>query len=338
MDWRGAKVLVTGGASFIGSHLVDRLVKEGAKVAVVDNLSSGSLENLRPHLETGAIDFTEADLGRRDVAEVAVSGRSCVFHLAADHGGRGYIDTHEANCAANLTLDGLVFRACVESAVERVVYASSGCVYPVGLQADPGKILKLEESQIGPPYDADGIYGWGKLMGEKVLAAYAREHGLKAVSCRYFTAYGPRATESHAVMAMIARALILQDPFEVWGTGEQIRNWTYVSDIVQGTLEAANIASDGEAFNIGTTEATRVLDAANMILEHAGHRARIVTKPEMPTGPYYRIADNARLFERTGWRPSVSFEQGLEQTMDWYFATKSAADIERRLPGLLLER
>lgn len=110
------------------------------------------------------------------------------------------------------------------------------------------------------------------------------------------------------------------------------------SDIVQGTLKAASIASDGEAFNIGTTEATRLLDAANIILERAGHRAPIVTKPEMPTGKYYRIADNAKLFERTGWRPSVSFMQGLEQTMDWYHATKSPADIKRRLPGLLLER
>src|SRR5665811_626006 len=192
MDWQGEKVLVTGGASFIGSHLVDKLVKQGAKVAVVDNLSSGLLENIRHHLETRAIDFIEADLRRQDVAEAAVSGHSCVFHLAADHGGRGYIDTHEANCAANLTLDGLVFRACVESGVERVIYASSGCIYPKSLQADPAKIVKLEESQAGPPYDADGIYGWCKLMGEKVLATYAREYGVKAVSCRYFTAYGPR--------------------------------------------------------------------------------------------------------------------------------------------------
>jgi nucleoside-diphosphate-sugar epimerase len=338
MTWRGVKVLVTGGASFIGSHLVDTLVKHGAKVAVVDNLSSGRLENLHPHLETGDIAFVEADLARQDAAESAVSGQSCVFHLAADHGGRGYIDTHEANCAANLTLDGLVFRACVESGVERIVYASSGCVYPKDLQADPNKIVNLEESQVGPPYNADGIYGWGKLMGEKVLAAYAREHGIQAVSCRYFTAYGPRANESHAVMAMIARAFIRENPFVVWGTGEQIRNWTHVSDIVAGTLKAASIPAHGEAVNIGTMEATRVLDAAKMILQRSGHDVPIVTRPDLPTGPYYRIADNAKLFERTGWHPQVTFAQGLAQTMDWYYATKSASDIEKRLPELLFER
>jgi len=338
MDLQDVKVLVTGGASFIGSHLVDKLVEQGARVTVADNLSSGRLENLHPHLERGDIKFIEVDLGRQDEAYTAVAGQTCVFHLAADHGGRGYIETHEANCASNLVLDGLVFKACIESGVERIVYASSGCVYPKGLQADSQRIIKLEESQVGPPYDADGIYGWGKLMGEKVLATYAREHRIKAVSCRYFTAYGPRATESHAVMAMIARAFVRQDPFEVWGTGEQLRNWTYVSDIVAGTLKAASIANQGEAYNVGTMEATKVLDAARMILQRSGHLARIVTRPDMPTGPYYRIADNAKLFEHTAWRPSVTFTQGLAQTMDWYHATKSAADIEVRLPELLMER
>ncbi len=188
------------------------------------------------------------------------------------------------------------------------------------------------------PSISDGVYGWAKLMGEKTLAALAREHGFKAVSCRYFTAYGPRATESHAVMAMIARAFIRQDPFEVWGTGEQIRNWTYVSDIVAGTLAAADQASDGEAFNIGTTEGTRVLDAVHMILERAGLSPMIVTRPEMPTGPYYRVAENTKLALANGWTPSVSFAEGLQKTMDWYFASKSESNIRKALPDLLLER
>jgi len=327
MDWKGLPVLVTGGASFIGSHLVDALVEKSVKVTVVDDLSSGRLENLRAHLEADRIGFMEADLRRQDAAERAVAGQACVFHLAGDHGGRGYIDTHEAACAANLILDGLVFKACLESGVERLVYASSGCVYPNYLQGDPENIFKLGEEHVGPPFDADGIYGWAKLMGENVLVAYAQEYGIKAVSCRYFTAYGPRATESHAVMAMIARAFIRQDPFEVWGTGEQLRNWTYISDIIEGTLKAAEHASAGEAFNIGTMEGTKVMDAAKMVLERAGHSATIVTRPDMPTGPYYRIADNEKLAKLSGWRPTVTFEEGLERTMDWYHSTKSPADI-----------
>lgn len=337
-NWTNHSVLVTGGASFIGSHLVDLLVSIGAKVTVIDDLSSGRLDNLRVHLESDQIRFIQADLRRQEEAEKAIAGHKTVFHLAADHGGRGYIETHEAACAANMLLDGIVFKACVENAVERIVYASSGCVYPRDLQADKDNIVRLGEAQVGPPYDADGIYGWAKLMGEKTLAAYAREHGVRAVSCRYFTAYGPRATESHAVIAMIARAFVKQDPFVVWGTGEQVRNWTYVSDIAEGTLKAAELADDGTAYNIGTMEGTRVLDAANLVLKRSGHDAPIQTCPDMPTGPYYRIADNNALHEKAGWRPSVSFEDGLAKTMEWYWSTHSVNDVRVRLPDLLLER
>ena len=338
MEWTGKPVLVTGGASFIGSHLVDALVDRGAVVTVADDLSSGRLENIQPHLDAGRVKFLNADLRRQSEAEAATLGQEQVFHLAADHGGRGYIETHEAACAGNLMLDGIVFNACIKCGVDRIVYASSGCVYPKNLQADPDKIINLSEEHVGPPYDADGIYGWAKLMGEKTLTAHAREHGLQAVNCRYFTVYGPRATENHAVIAMIARAFVKQDPFEVWGTGEQIRNWTYVSDIVEGTLMAAEYAPAGDAVNIGTMEGTRVMDAVKQILARSGHDASIVTRPDMPTGPYYRIADNSRLAKLSGWTPKVTFADGLQRTMDWYFSTKSLADIRSQLPELLLER
>ena len=112
-------------------------------------------------------------------------------------------------------------------------------VYPNGLQADPSQVLYLGEDMVGPPYDADNMYGWAKLMAEMTLRAYYKDWGMKSACCRYFTVYGPRGVENHAVIAMIARAYIGQDPFVVWGTGEQIRNWTYVDDIVEGTIRAA---------------------------------------------------------------------------------------------------
>src|SRR5918996_3811076 len=138
MDWTGQRVLVTGGASFIGSHLVDALVERGAWVRIVDDLSSGRRENIGHHLSSGRVELMQADLKAPGVARKAVEGVSLVFHLAADHGGRGYVDLHQAACATNLMLDGLVFRACHEAKVEKVVYASSGCVYPNHLQGDPG--------------------------------------------------------------------------------------------------------------------------------------------------------------------------------------------------------
>ena len=279
MTWKGAHVLVTGGASFIGSHLVDALVAKGADVRVVDNLSSGRRENLAPHLEHGAIDLIEADLLDPGVADRALRGIGVVFHLAADHGGRGYVDLHQAACASNLLLDGIVFHACRKAGVDKVVYASSGCVYPNHLQTDVSRSLFLTEEMVGPPFDADNMYGWAKLMGELTLQAYGRDWGLKSASCRYFTVYGDRGHENHAVLAMIARAFVGQDPFVVWGNGEQIRNWTHVSDIVSGTIRAAERIDDGTAVNLGTLERTRVIDAVHEVLRTTGHQARIEFHP-----------------------------------------------------------
>jgi nucleoside-diphosphate-sugar epimerase len=336
--WQGRHVLVTGGASFIGSHLVDALVDRGAAVRVVDNLSSGERANLRRHIAAGTVQLIEADLTTPGAAERAVDGMSVVFHLAADHGGRGYVDLHQVACGSNLLLDGLVFDACRRFGVDKVVYASSGCVYPNYLQGDPKMDLFLSEDMVGPPYDADNLYGWAKLMGEMRLSAYHRESGLKSVSCRYFTVYGERGHENHAVIAMIARAFIGQSPFEVWGTGDQVRNWTHVSDIVAGTLRAAEVIDDATAINLGTMERTSVIAAVGEVLSYTGREAEIVLRPHMPTGPLNRVADNGLAKRLLGWEPRVRFVDGLRRTIDWYFSTKDQADVSANLARRLTER
>jgi len=338
MDWRNCNVLVTGGASFIGSALVDALVERGARVRIVDNLSSGKLENIQAHLKDGAVEFIQADLLEQDAAERAVQGMEIVFHLAADHGGRGYVDLHQAACATNLLLDALVFRACRTAKVQKVVYASSGCVYPNYLQTNPNNIVYLTEDLVGPPYDADNTYGWAKLMAEMTLRAHYNEWGMKSVSLRYFTVYGPRGHENHAVIAMIARAFIRQDPFVVWGNGEQIRNWTHVSDIVSGTILAAETIENATAVNLGTMERTRVLDAVHEVLRYTGHQARIELHPEMPTGPMNRVADNTLAKKLLGWEPQVKFMEGLHKTIDWYFSAKQPEDVRSILEHGLTER
>ena len=338
MQWDKKRVLVTGGASFIGSTLVDRLVERGARVRVVDNLSSGKKENLAAHLSSGAVELMQGDLLDAGVARSSVNGMDVVFHLAADHGGRGYVDLHQSACATNLLLDRLLFRAAYEAGVEKVVYASSGCIYPNYLQTDPKEILYLTEDKAGPPYDADNMYGWAKLMAEMTLQAYYKDHSMKSASCRYFTVYGPRGHENHAVIAMIARAFIRQNPFVVWGNGEQIRNWTYVDDIVEGTLRAAEVIDDGTAVNLGTMERTRVLDAVHEVLRYTGHSAQIELHPEMPTGPMNRVAENSLAKKLLGFEPRVKFMDGLHKTIDWYFATKDRRQVAAVLDRLLTER
>ena len=134
--------------------------------------------NIAAHVDAGRVEFIE---GRPQRCRASPNGRCAaidvVFHLAADHGGRGYVDLHQVACATNLALDGLVFHACRKAGVEKVVYASSGCVYPNHLQTDSSQILYLTEDMVGPPYDADNLYGWAKLMAEMTLRAYYDETG-----------------------------------------------------------------------------------------------------------------------------------------------------------------
>src|SRR5262249_45763544 len=132
--WTGKHVLVTGGASFIGSTLTDQLLARGAKVRVVDDLTSGHLDNLKEPMAKGVVEFVKADLREPGVTRSAMQGIDTVFHLAADHGGRGYVELHQAGPASNFFLDGLVFWEAIRAKVKKIVFASSGCVYPNFMQ------------------------------------------------------------------------------------------------------------------------------------------------------------------------------------------------------------
>ena len=345
MNWSGTKTLVTGGASFIGSHLVDALVARGATVRVADDLSSGKLENL--HKSIGDVEFMEGDLRDRAFADKATAGREVVFHLAASHGGRGYIDTHPVECSTNMILDGSVFHSAWRAGVERVAFSSSACVYPTNLQdelqIEKGGIVYLREDWADPFKPgaalADGEYGWAKLMGEMALRAYHKQYGMKCVSCRYFTAYGERENETHAVIALIAKAFVGMDPYEIWGTGEQDRNFTYVGDIVEGSIRALECIEDGSAVNVGTAEHIKVIDAARKIFEITGWEPdEIFFDLDKPVGVFSRAADLTRSRDRLGWEPNISFEDGLRRTIDWYYSTRNREEVARKLNILLTER
>ncbi len=341
--WKDKKVLVTGGASFIGSHLTEYLVKLGAKVKVADDLSSGTRENLKDIINS--IEFVETDLRDIKNALTATEGREIVFHLAAKHGGRGYIDTHPADCANNMVLDGMVIEAAHQSGVSRYCFTSSACVYPTDLQVEATKdnLVYLKEEYADPFVKgsaySDGEYGWAKLMGELGLKAYVKQYGIKGVSCRLFTAYGERENETHAVIAFIAKAFGEMDPYEIWGNGEQDRNFTYVGDIVEGMIMACEKITDGRAVNIGTAEHIKINDAVEEVFQITGFRPKeIFHDMSKPVGVFSRAADLTRIRENLDWEPHISFHDGLERTIDWYYKNRDKDYVVKNLQKILMER
>jgi nucleoside-diphosphate-sugar epimerase len=349
--WKNKSVLVTGGASFISSHLVDSLLAKGAVVKVVDDLSSGKLSNLEYPLRKdssnvwnfGDLSVFKGDLKERSFTRSVMKDVDTVFHLAALHGGRGYIDTHPAQCCTNMILDQLVFEEAQRAGVERVCFASSACVYPSYLQEETGSSYLLKEEDADPfvrdKAFADLEYGWAKLMGEMALKAYHRQYGMKTSAVRIFTAYGPRENETHAIIALIAKALVKMDPYSVWGTGEQDRNFTYVQDIVDAMILAAEKIEDGSPVNAGRDDRITINQAAELVFDIVGWRPRRVRHDmSKPQGVASRAADLTRARRVLGWKPKTSYREGFKKTIEWYFANKKAEEVKRNLDKLLVER
>lgn len=336
------RVTVTGGTSFIGSHLVDKLVEKGAKVTVIDNLSSGKLENLDKSKDK--INFIKKDLeyiSKDEIKKLFIDSET-VFHLAAVHGGRGYIQTHPADVCSNLAIDHHVFEACVESGVNNVAFASTACVYPTELQKDKGSTYKLKEDDSDPSkldgyMSADIEYGWGKLMSEIQLLSFIKQYGLKGCPIRFVTAYGPRENETHAIIALIYKAVERMDPYVVWGDGKQERDFTYVDDIVEGTILAAENISDGTPINLGTGQRYKIIDVIEMICKILDwHPQRFDFDLSMPVGAISRALDNSRARELIGWLPRFSLEDGLRKTIKWYVQHHKISGKVNK--DLLLER
>jgi nucleoside-diphosphate-sugar epimerase len=345
------RILVTGGASFIGSHLVDTLLKNGAVVMVADDFSSGRLSNLVYPLRkmgstswvAGNLTVQQGDLKDKCFTRSVMKDVDTVFHLAALHGGRGYIDLHPAECCTNMILDQLVFEEAFNAGVERICFASSACVYPTFLQDSVGSSYLLREEDadafVRDRALADLEYGWAKLMGEMALSAYHKEHGMKTSAVRIFTAYGPRENETHAIISLIARAFIKADPFVIWGTGKQDRNFTYVQDIVDALILAAEKIEDGSPVNAGRDDRITIDDAAELVFNLVGWRPKTILHDlEKPQGAASRAANLERAERVLGWRPKNDYEEGFAKTIKWYFETKNKEEIRSKLESLLTER
>jgi len=331
--WKKRKVSLLGGANLIGAALAKELIIRGASVLVVDDLSAGKEENVPPGAH-----FLKADLRNYREAFDSVSGQQTVFHLAAQHGGRGYVASHPIELYDNLSIDTTVFRACADARVEKVIFSSSACAYPVELQENPNDILLLQEDMIDYKNirQADGAYGIAKLVGELSLDAYIKAGKFKGCSTRSFTVYGDLVSETHAIGALIAKTFIKQDPFEIWGK-EQIRNWTHVTDNVSGALLAAEHLDQG-SINIGIEDRLTPLIAANTIWDTVGWKPKEVKfNPNKPIGALNRVANSSKL-KALGWEPKVSFEEGIKRTVEWYYDTHRVEDVKQDFERKLTER
>jgi UDP-glucose 4-epimerase len=320
---QGKKALVTGGASFIGSHLVEALLDNGCEVLVIDDLSSGSLENLPT--EHPLFTFEKNNILHIKNMEMKMQDKNFVFHLAAIHGGRGFIETQQQLILQNIGIDNLVFNEAVKMGVDRIIYASSACAYPINQQESIKNLNLLSESNSGKIINnnanPDGVYGWAKLVGEFQLENYVTQGKSSGVAARIFTAYGPRENESHAAIALISKALLNMNPYQIWGNGTQTRNFTFVTDTVCGLIGAAMLETNAnfEILNIGTNQHNSVMDFVNKIFENLNlDLPNFDFQIDKPTGVASRASDNSKILKSLRWEPSVNLENGINNTIDWY--------------------
>jgi GDP-D-mannose 3',5'-epimerase len=315
------KVLVTGGAGLIGSHLTRLLVEKGYEVFVIDNFERGSRENLRD--VQSKVQIIECDLTDQLRSEMVIAKHKFddVYHMAARLGGVGYITEHPAECfTPNLQMNVNVLEACKKAKVDRLLFASTACIYPVGLQERPDVPILREVDDC--PYNPESGYGWAKLVAEHLCNAYIREYGMKIGVVRMFNVYGPgedMGEGSHVIPMLIRKAVRYpKEEFVVWGSGDVTRAFTFVSDVAAGLILAMQRGINNGPYNIGGHERVSVRRLAKMIKEMSGKKDMpIVFDTSRPEGVSGRAADWTKAREELGWNPQVSLEEGLRITYEW---------------------
>lgn len=298
------RALVTGGAGFIGSHLVDRLVSEGCEVVVLDDLSTGREENLA-RLKGSPVAFHRVDASRFEDIKPYFEGVSWVFHLAALADIVPSIIDPLKYHRANVDTTVAVLEAARAAGSARFVYAASSSCYGLA-EAFPTS----ESAPIRPMYP----YALTKHLGEQCVLHWARTYKMNAVALRLFNVYGPRARTSGtygAVFGVFLAQKLAGKPYTVVGDGAQTRDFTYVSDVAEAFVAAAKSDASGEAFNVGSGGTYSINDLTRLL--GGGPVARL---PKRPGEPDCTFADIRRITERLGWRPKVGFPEGVRKVLE----------------------
>jgi nucleoside-diphosphate-sugar epimerase len=294
------KVLITGSNGFVGHHMRVAFDQRGDEVAPMDLVFGQD-----------ALDFFRATDRQYDLA----------VHCAARIGGRAGIDNSPLAVATNLALDAWFFRWLQLSGTPRAVYFSSSAAYPVDLQNDLSRpvalhedMIRLDAMNIGRP---DATYGWAKLTGEQ-LAQHARKAGHQVLVVRPFSGYGADQDLAYPFPSFIRRAVRLEDPFEIWGDGEQVRDWVHIADVVGAVMALLDAGDDFNVncpVNIGTGRATSFNQLAETVIRARGadYDPALKHLHGWPSGVAYRVADTARL--RRFYTPKITIEEGVREAL-----------------------
>ena len=307
-----SRVLVTGGAGFIGSHLVERLLAERHEVVAIDNFSTGRPENLAALKGHPGLRMHQADVTSVEAIQPAFTGVKWVFHLAALADIVPSVQRPMEYFRANVDGTAMVLEAAREAGVTRFVYTASSSCYGI-----PDVYPTPEDAAIRPQYP----YALTKWLGEQLVLHWAQVYHLPAVSLRLFNVYGPRARTTGAYGAVFGVFLaqkLAGKPFTVVGDGTQTRDFTFVTDVADALVRAAESPVSGEVFNVGSGDTYAIRDLVRLL------EGPVVHVPKRPGEPDCTFADLTNIRRLLGWQPRVSFEDGvrrmLAQIADWRLA------------------
>ena len=314
-----SRVLVTGGAGFIGSNLVEALLARGDDVRVLDNFSTGSRANLAGF--DSDVEVVEGDLRSYERVHTAVRGVEVVFHQGALGSVPRSVQDPLTSTAVNVEGTLNVLLAARDEGVRRVVAASSSSVY-----GDGGDLPRVETQAPNPI----SPYAVAKLAAERFCVSFTRVYGLETVALRYFNVFGPRqdpTSQYAAVVPRFIRAIADGEPVTINGDGEQSRDFTYVANVVEANLQSADApGAAGRVLNIatgGSETVNQLADAIGKLLERAVEK---VHGPAQPGDVRQSWADVAAAREALGWAPSVGFEEGLRRTIEAMVGTRGGAE------------
>lgn len=326
------RILVTGGAGFIGSSLVKHLVNRGANVEVIDNLWRGSLENLKNERGTSVLQpeskFHLAELTDFNKCSELIRDFDLVYHLADIVGGVQFAFSNESFIyRQNILINSNVLAACIFNKIPNYVYVGTACSFPKHLQMADG-IASLREDQTYPA-EPESSYGWSKLMGEYEATLAMKSVKINVGLLRFHNVYGPGVsvdqTRSQVIPSLILKALRFpEEPFIVWGSGNQYRDFVYIDDIIDALTLVVQKGMNQGVIQIGSEKATSIRELAEMIIHLSGKPITAVYDTSQPEGDRGRVAVCDKARQVLGWQPKTSLMTGLESTYHWMASSKGS--------------